>query len=286
MSTDSLSQPRNDNVSVLSEWAPAVSQEVLLLPGGDAEVFTVGDGPPLLLLHPLNVGAGVFARLFADLARHYRVICVHNPGVGATTWKQDLTLAGLACFQREVLDELAVEPPFHVFGACFGGTLAREFVLRHPDESASLALVGAIFRPGEASGVLRSLPSVAAEEFDLMAGPGGAGLEGERADLEDLLLRSESMNTWLGLAYLQMLASKPSFAADQGEIAVPTLVLRGQLDTMIDAANAGQLGAVIPGARLVEMTGTGHFPYLTHPEAFGRVLFPFLDQAASPQVIG
>jgi pimeloyl-ACP methyl ester carboxylesterase len=278
-------QPRNDNAAVLSECASGTGRDLLRLPGGDVEVFTAGDGPPLILMHPLNIGAGVFAWQFADLADRYQVICVHNPGVGATTWNEDLTLDGLARFQRTVLMELSVAPPYHVLGTCFGGNIAQEFALLHPAECASLVLVGCNFRsgenfqPGERDGGLRSLTTVAREEFDLMCGAGGQGLEGERAVLEDLLLRSESMNTWFGLAYLQLIASKPNLHARLPEIAAPTLILRGQLDTMYGVKHSVLLHEAIPGAQFVELANTGHFPYLTHPTEFGSVLIPFLTRA-------
>jgi pimeloyl-ACP methyl ester carboxylesterase len=271
-------QPLNDNVAVLSESAAGASRELLFLPGGDVEVFTAGDGPPLILLHPLNIGAGVFAWLFADLADRYRVICAHNPGVGATTWNEDLTMSGLARFHRMVLAELSVEPPFHVLGACFGGNVAQEFALLHPAECASLALVGS-FPPGDREGGPRSLLATATEEFDLMCGAGGQGLEGERAALEDLLLRSESMNTWFGLAYLQALAAKPSAQARLPQITTATLILRGQLDTMMGARHAALLREGIAGAQFVELADAGHFPYLTHRATFASTLIPFLEGA-------
>jgi len=271
-------QPRNDNAAVLSECAPGTSRHLLQLPGGDVEIFTAGDGPPLILMHPLNIGAGVFAWQFADLADRHHVICVHNPGVGATTWNEDLTLGGLAWLHREVLLELSVAPPFHVLGACFGGTVAQEFALLYQAECASLVLVGS-YPPGDSDGGPRSLPAVAREEFDLMCGAGGQGLEGERAVMEDLLLRSESMNTWFGLAYLQIFADKPSLQARLPEITAPTLILRGQLDTMMGVRHAASLHEAIPGAQVAELADTGHFPYLTHRANFGSLLIPFLARA-------
>jgi pimeloyl-ACP methyl ester carboxylesterase len=271
-------QPLRDNAAVLSECTAGTSRDLLRLPGGDVEIFTAGDGPPLILMHPLNAGAGIFAWQFADLSDRYRVICVHNPGVGATTWNEDLTMSGLARFHRMVLEELSVEPPFHVLGACFGGNVAQEFALLHPGDCASLVLMGS-FPPGDRDGGPRSLLATARDEFDLMCGDGGQGLEGERAVLEDLLLRSESMNTWFGLAYLQAFADNPSPWPRLSEIAVPTLILRGQLDTMMAPRHAVALREAIPGAQFAELASTGHFPYLTHRDRFGSALITFLARA-------
>jgi pimeloyl-ACP methyl ester carboxylesterase/acyl carrier protein len=269
-------QPRNDNAAVLREHAEGTTRSLLRLSDGDVEVFTAGDGPPLILVHPLNVGAGVFARQFASLADKYRVICMHNPGVGATTWLADQTLSGLAQLYRAVLWKLSVNPPFHVMGSCFGGLVAQEFALLHPAECASLVLVGSSYRSGARQGAYRPLPVTAREEFDLMCGGSDQTLEGERTELEEHLLRCESMDTRIGLGYLNLLKTKPSLYARLPEIAAPTLILRGQQDTMIPAKHAHVLSGAIPNAQLAEFAGAGHFPYLTHPVEFGRVLTPFL----------
>ena len=129
------------------------------LADGEVEAFTAGDGPPLILMHPIDVGAGVFARQFAALAGEYRLICLHNPGVGATTWEADLTLSGLARLCRAVLAALSVPPPFHVMGASFGGLVAQEFALLHPAECASLVLAALHTRPAPAVRSARCRPS-------------------------------------------------------------------------------------------------------------------------------
>jgi pimeloyl-ACP methyl ester carboxylesterase len=136
------------------------------------------------------------------------------------------------------------------------------------------------YPPGDRDGGPKSLPAAAREEFDLMCGAGDQGLEGERAVLEDLLLRSESMNTWFGLAYLQAFADqRGSWSARLGGVAAPTLILRGQLDTMMGLRHAVALREAIPSATLVELADTGHFPYLTHRERFANALIAFLDNA-------
>ena len=89
-------RPKNDNTGVLAELAPDTVRRLVRLQDGQVEVFTAGDGPTLVLMHPINVGAGVFARQLAALSGDYQVICAHNPGVGATTWDADVSLPGLA----------------------------------------------------------------------------------------------------------------------------------------------------------------------------------------------
>jgi putative sulfotransferase len=267
---------RNDNAAVLDEHITGITRRLVRLDGDDVEVFSVGHGTPLILMHPLNVGAGVFTRQIARLAGRYQVICMHNPGVGATTWQADVTLSGLARLYRTVLAELSVAPPFHVLGSCFGGVVAQEFALLHPTECASLVLVGCSYRAGGGGGGYRPLPVIAADEFGLMAGGEDHAPEGERAELEEHLLRCESMDPRAGLRYLKLLATRPSVYARLPEISAPTLLLRGEHDTLAPVKDAHTMFGAIPDAEFAEITNAGHFPYLTHPTEFGRYLMPFL----------
>lgn len=275
-------RPRNDNLGMLSDLVPGISRTLLDLPGGAVEVFTAGDGPPLVLMHPINLGAGVFARQFARLAGQYRLVCLHHPGVGATTWDTDLTLGGLAQLHRTALAELAIEGPFHLLGASFGGLVAQRFALLHPGECASLTLAGSTYRIGGTPGVRRPLPVTVAEELDLIAVlDSSPAAERDRAGLEDLLLRSESMDTRIGLAYLSTLArTRPTLLPELPGIVTPTLIIHGRLDTVVPVKHAHLLYGAIPDARLHELETGGHFPWLTHPAQVASRLEPFL--AAHP----
>jgi putative sulfotransferase len=269
---------RNENEAVLGEIAPGATRSVLQFPRGQVEVFTAGDGPSLVLMHPINVGAGVFARQFASLADRYRVICMHNPGVGATMWQADPTLSGIARLYRTVLTELSVPPPFHVMGNSFGGLIAQEFALQHPTECASLALIDCSYRAGARGGGPRPLSAIIREEFDQMYDSGRTGQvpADSRTDLEELLLRCESMEPAAGVLYLEGLKYLPSMYARLPQIAAPTLIVRGELDTMVPAEDPQLLLKAIPDARFEELANAGHFPCLTHPAEVDALITPFL----------
>ncbi|WP_203665357.1 alpha/beta fold hydrolase, partial [Streptomyces parvus] len=267
---------RDDNTAVLAECAPAVERRLIDLPGGQVEVFTGGAGPVLLLMTPFNVGAGVFARQYGQLADRYRMITVHHPGVGATTVSGDLTLDGIAALYRAVLDRLGVTGPVHVLGSSFGGLVAQSFALRHPADTASLTLVGSSYKVGNRNGEVNRLSIVAAEDFDRMETHRGIA-PGDRAALQELLLRCESMSPQTGLSYLDVFDAQPTLFARLPEITVPTLVLWGRHDTVIPVKAVHLLHGAIPDSRFAELADAGHFPCLTHPEDVHRLLLPFLD---------
>jgi pimeloyl-ACP methyl ester carboxylesterase len=61
-----------------------------------------------------------------------------------------------------------------------------------------------------------------------------------------------------------------------GAIRTPTLVLTGAEDRLTPLAYGRFLAAAIPGARLVEIPGAGHFPQLEQPAAVNRAVREFL----------
>jgi pimeloyl-ACP methyl ester carboxylesterase len=281
-------RPKDDNLAVLREHAANVVRELIRLPDGELEVFTAGDGPVLLLMHPFNIGAGVFAHQFAGLSDRYRLVSVHHPGVGATTVAAELTLDGIAGLYRTVLDRWDIAEPVHVLGSSFGGLVAQSYALRYPAGCASLVLVASSYKVGNRNGEVNRLSIVAREDFDRVVAAGGADrVRRDRAALEELLLRCESMDPQTGLSFLDVFAAQPTLFARLPEIAVPTLIVQGGRDTVIPAKSAHLLHGAIPDAQYAEIAGAGHFPGLTHPAEVHRVILPFLAaHQAAPALSG
>ncbi|SCE60088.1 alpha/beta hydrolase fold, partial [Streptomyces sp. Termitarium-T10T-6] len=154
--------------------------------------------------------------------------------------------------------------------------VAQSFALRHPADTASLTLVGSSYKVGNRNGEVNRLSIVAAEDFDRMETHRGIA-PGDRAALQELLLRCESMSPQTGLSYLDVFDAQPTLFARLPEITVPTLVLWGRHDTVIPVKAAHLLHGAIPDSRFAELADAGHFPCLTHPEDVHRLLLPFLD---------
>jgi putative sulfotransferase len=269
------------NTEVLAELAPDVERVLLHMPNGDVEAYVAGQGPVVLLMHQSNVGAGLFARQFAELAAQYKLVCVHMPGVGATTWESDLTIGGLARLWRTVLTELSIAPPYHVLGASFGGLVAQEFVLRHQDECAALILAGASYRVGARSTGLRSLEVTLRRETRL-TGSSDADL----GEAERTVLRCESMDTRLGMKYLDSLMLRPDSLSRLADVTIPTLIVRGHYDTLVPERDVEKLAGAIPGSRSVELARAGHFPFATHAKETNDLIGAFLADRIATQSPG
>lgn len=247
-------------------------------------MLSAGEGPTLLLMHPFNMGAGVFARQFRDLAGRCRVVVIHHPGVGATTADGDISLDGITALHFDVLRRLGVEFPVHVAGASFGSLLAQNFALRHPEATASLSIICGSYKYANRAGAVNRLERVVAEDLDhIVAGSGSARIREQRDDLEAALLRCESMDPRIGLRYLDVFAAEPDLLGRLPGISVPTLIVQGRHDSVIPLKTAHLLHGLIPDARYVEIPDAGHFPCVTHPEEVNHALAGFLRLGAGDE---
>ena len=189
---------------------------------------------------------------------------------------------------RTLIDALGLGPA-HVAGLSWGGTVVLELYRHHPELVATLLLVdtyagwkGSLPEQevrARVEGVRRML-AAADHLFDptlpgLFAGDPPAEfvplLEEMAADV-----RPESMRT----ALLVMAE------ADQRDllprIAVPTLLIWGELDARSPLTVARQFEEAIPDAKLVVIPGAGHVSNLEQPELFNDAVREFC-RAHSPR---
>ncbi len=68
--------------------------------------------------------------------------------------------------------------------------------------------------------------------------------------------------------------------AELGSITVPVLIVDGAEEEFIYPEHTARMAALIPGAELVIMPGTGHFAPFAQPAEFNRIVLAFLDEAS------
>ncbi|MFD6505509.1 alpha/beta fold hydrolase [Streptomyces goshikiensis] len=260
-----------ENMAVLTEHVPAVRRHLVELEDATVEAFVHGTGPTLLLAHPFNIGAGMFARQFADLGTDHRLVVLHHPGVGATRTGGALSLDHIVDLYTATLTRLGIDGPVHLVGASWGALVAETFALRHPGRSASLTTVGGSYRYANRVGEVNRLEVIVAEDMAAVAAATGDGarLPGRAAQL----LRCESMDAYVGLSYLDLFAGEPDLLRRLPELTgMPTAVIHGRLDSVVPLDTAHRLAAALPGARYEELADAGHFPCVTHADDVSRVL--------------
>lgn len=257
---------------------------------GRAELATeiAGSGAPVVFLHA-NVCDRRMWRTEQDaIGATHKAIAYDRRGFGGSRAEPEdfSALDDLLA----VLDATADGAPAVLVGCSLGGRIALDAALRHPARVRALVLIApsiagapepvhapavvellAQARDAEASGDIDRRNASQARLW--LDGPLAA--EGRVAGpARDLFL---AMN---GIA----LRARP-FGADQdiqpmfhrlGEIAVPTLVLCGDLDFPHIQQRCHHLAATVPGAEHQTLAGMGHLPSLEDPARISACIAGFL----------
>lgn len=246
---------------------------------GDVEIYyeTFGDPmqPTLLLINGLGSQCINYDVEWCALfrAQGYQVVRFDNRDVGLSSKLEgiDYTLADMADDAVAVLDAVGVDRA-HVMGCSMGGMIAQRLAIDHADRLVSMTSV--MSRPGE-PGSGESSP--AALEF-LLSPPApsrSAYIERQVAALhvygskpewlDDEAIRARAARAYdrcfcpEGVArQMRAVAHDGSRAEQLRELAVPTLVIHGSRDTLIDPSGGRRTAELVPGARYVEIEGMGH----------------------------
>ncbi|MBO9489818.1 SDR family NAD(P)-dependent oxidoreductase [Endozoicomonas sp. G2_1] len=270
-------RPKDANYLLIKEKAPKVGRKIIPLDNAKFEVFVIGKGKPLLLMHPFNIGAGLFAEQFSELGKHFKVICIHHPGVGETESLQQLSLDTIADQYQQILKKLHIRHPIHVVGASAGGLQAQVFVQRHRKLCCSLTLICSSYKVGNRDGKVSPLIEVIEEDFaKIEQKVESKAVINDKSRFVDILLRCESMDPKTGLRYIDELANLPNLKEKLAEIDIPCLVLQGSLDSVIDEEVTQHLVEKITGAKLIKIETAGHFPTLTHARECNTILADFV----------
>jgi len=262
---------------------------------GSAQISYVADGagPAVLLVHAGVTDKRSWAPLVDALGGRYRTIAYDQRGYGETTYEPEPHSAvadALAVLDADGVDQAIV------IGASNGGRRSIHLALDHPERVRALVLIAAGVRGGPADDLdafgddVRALYHAyeAAEEAgdldDLNRIEAHAWLDGWAAP--EGRVQGPVRDLFLAMNRIALHADEPG---DDGtgaawdvvhEIAVPTLVLIGDLD-VVERPASDHLAAAMPGARLEVLRGTGHLPHLEGHARCLRAVTDFLEGAAT-----
>jgi len=252
--------------------------------GGDEVAETV------LLIMGLGYPAAMWYRTIPALADRYRLISVDNRGAGRTgdVVGAPYAVETMTADLLAVLDAAGVEQA-HVVGISMGGTMAQELALSHPQRVRSLTLMAT--HPGaavavwdaEALEVLSSRGDVGIRAAAEMSVPFNYAPDTSRERIEqDWAIRFPlactaagyaaqlgGTNVWAGLERLPTLA-------------LPTLVLHGDLDRLVPTENGRILADAIPDAELQIVIGANHLLITDRTDEVNRLLLEWLDRQSEP----
>ena len=250
-------------------------------------------GPVLVLLHGYGDSFTSWEGWVDTLKDRYRLISIDFPGHGLTRAPQGYRLDGDEF--ADLVDVFAARlelPPFALAGNSMGGGVAWRVAVRHPQRLNALILVDAAgFAP---EGPPKEVPLA----FKVLQYPIGrkilAGIDntpfidqGLKMDVYDKTLITPAMvarwaefqrapghrDILMSMNMSSQLAATTELVA---KITVPTLVIHGASDVLIELSSSRRMAAAIPDAKLIVYPNVGHLPQIEIPQRSAEDVASFL----------
>lgn len=260
-----------------------------------------GQGDVVLLLHGFGANKDHWTRVARFLTPQYRVIAPDLPGFGDSDLSQgaDYSIPAQVERVRAFVEALGLGT-VHLGGSSMGGNIAAIYAALFPDRVRSLWLlaplgvadaqpsdVDRLLNAGERSPLIIErqrqfdrLLEYVFEDRPWIPGPMREQLSGEAAAryhhyhwIHDQIRTQGPEGTG---------PATPLQPAMSG-LSIPTLIVWGQEDRVLDVSGAALLASVLPQANLQIMPGVGHLPMIERPEEAAEQYLSFLASISQPE---
>lgn len=245
-----------------------------------------GRGRPLLLVN----GIGATGDLWDDFRAHVtdrETIAFDAPGVGGSP--APLYPFRINRFARRLADlvDALGHDRVDVLGLSWGGALAQEFAIRHPDRVRRLVLAattpGVVSLPGRPSALWILMTPRRYYDGDYLTAVAPTLYGGAVRDHPEMMVRHGHVRAtrpptpWGYFGQLMALRRWTSLPR-LPRMRMRTLVLAGDDDPIIPLTNGRLIAGLAPNARLHVVEGGGHLFLFTRPAEMAEHVRTFLDE--------
>ena len=213
---------------------------------------------------------------------------VFGPQIAALWPQGPVTIA--STLTGETLAEMAsailetAPPRFALAGISMGGFLCFEIWRQAPERIVKLALLSTSAHPATPERAAQHRAYLAHARTlglaEVLASAKGSSLHPAQRDDPFVRGTNRRMALTVGLDALarqtEAIITRPDSRPDLASISVPTLVLVGDSDPLTTPAEAAEMAAAIPDARLVIVPECGHSATLEQPDAVSRALIKWM----------
>jgi pimeloyl-ACP methyl ester carboxylesterase len=225
--------------------------------------------------------------------RRFRVIAPDLPGFGQNVRNADWDYRGAAQTERlrAFLERMRIDK-FHLTGNSMGGYIALNYALHYPERVKTLTLI-------DNAGVTSRNKS----ELELAIDEGRNPLVAKTLDEFDGLLNFVMQKRIPSPAFMMRAmfavqrrhyelldrifwafadeALQHNLTERLGDVVMPTLIIWGRHDRLIDVSCAEAMAAAIPDNRLVILEDVGHVPMIESPAEAARHQISLIDACRS-----
>ena len=263
----------------------------------DLEVFYFDSGhenkETIIMIHGLGDEADTWRHVFLPLAQNFHVIALDLPGFGRSQ-KEKLAITPEFLVESilGLISDLKVAQPI-LMGSSLGAMLAHRIALVNPLHLKALILVGGAINQN-AMGLnllmlLMQIPLLGEWLYTRLRKDPQAAFESLNSVYHDLKNLPPEDRDFLFTrvnkrvsddgqkdAYFSVLRKLPGWMRGQQEqiakrsaaMEIPTLVVRGEFDSLFSHENGLNLVEGRSNAQMVEIEGAGHLPHQERPSEF------------------
>jgi pimeloyl-ACP methyl ester carboxylesterase len=255
----------------------------------DAEIAysVLGEGPPVILLHPFPANHEFWLPVAESLAGRYRVILPDMRGHGDSgVGEGPATMEKHAGDIARVMDDADIGRAA-LIGVSIGGYALFEFWRRHRGRVAALGLCNTKAPADSAdarAGRLQAAKDVlerGTEPFfeSMIPRVFGRSTRETRPDLVDGALRMMRKMSPEDVAQVQRgMAERPDSVDTLKTVNVPTLLITGAEDILTGVNEAELMRQHISGSELRVIPKAGHYSAWEQPDEAGKLLRQFLER--------
>lgn len=252
---------------------------VLIRPWGHLHYKDEGprDAPAILFANSLGTDLRMWEGVTARLP--YRCIRFDKRGHGlSATPASDWTVEDAAADAMALLDHLQI-PTAAIAGCSVGGMIAQAAAIHHPSRISALILSNTAAKIGTPESWAARIAAIQTGGIASIADtilqrwfPAAFLASPDHLPWRTMLLHTD------GTGYLQTCRAlaEADLRAGLAQVSVPTLMLAGSEDQSTPPALVRDTAALIKGAEVVELQGSGHIPAIDAPTATAQAIATFL----------
>src|SRR6267154_2551809 len=259
-----------------------------LFANGTVNAAQSGKGAMFFLFHSLLSDRASFDAVVPKLSQSFRLIIPELPGFGGSQAVGG-NLTAVADRMAEAVRDAAGGDEAIVLGNGYGGFVALQLAIRHPEIAAKLILAdcGAAFSESGREAFRNMAAASRAKGLSVITDVAMRRLfapefQEKHPDLmrdrREAFLRTDPEVFHAACAALADLDLRPEL----GKVTVPVLVLVGEHDEATPPPMSRELAAGLPNARLKVIPGCAHVPQLQSPEIFLDAIGDFLAATKAP----
>ncbi len=268
----------------------------------EVEVFGADDAPVLIAHHGApGLGSRAEPRAtFRPFADEYRVIVFDARGSGVSEGRPPFTHAQWVADVDAIREWAGVES-FVMAGGSYGGFIAMEYAIAHPDRVRALVLRDTSAdheneKAAEANALSSTRVTIDREKLDRI----NSGTTRDDDDLRDCwreilplydhVYDPAAVEAKVESTFYRYATHNFAFAVNQPaydikallpRVTCPTLVTVGRSDWITPVESSQTIVDLVPGARLVVFEKSGHSPQIEEAELWRKVVREFLTEVGA-----